>query len=97
MRSSINVRYLVSLTAHAGNFAKNISKQFRENNFMQPILFFAAAFFSELIGTSIGFGSSTVFLPLALLFLDFPSALAITAIFHISGNIGRLTFFQKKS
>src|SRR3989338_8597638 len=91
MRSSINVRYLVSLTAHAGN----ISKQFRENNFMQPILFFAAAFFSELIGTSIGFCSSTVFLPLALFFLDFPSALAITAVFHLFGNLGRLTFFRK--
>ena len=62
---------------------------------MQPILFFAAAFFSELIGTSIGFGSSTVFLPLALFFLDFPSALAITAVFHLFGNLGRLTFFRK--
>lgn len=61
---------------------------------MIDILFWLAAFFAEVIGTMAGFGSSTVFLPIALLFLDFRVALILVAIFHISGNIGRITFFR---
>ena len=61
---------------------------------MAEILFWLAAFFAEVIGTMAGFGSSTVFLPIALFFLDFKTALTLVAIFHISGNIGRITFFR---
>lgn len=61
---------------------------------MIDILFWFAAFFAEMIGTMAGFGSSTVFLPVALLFFDFRVALILVAIFHISGNIGRITFFR---
>lgn len=57
-------------------------------------LFFIAAFFSEIVGTVAGFGSSTVFLPLALLFFDFKTALVLVALMHIFGNIGRISFFQ---
>ncbi|MBI2196566.1 sulfite exporter TauE/SafE family protein [Candidatus Daviesbacteria bacterium] len=41
-----------------------------------------------------GFGSSTIFLPLALLFFDFRTALVLVAFFHIIGNIGRISFFK---
>lgn len=41
-----------------------------------------------------GFGSSTIFLPLASYFVDFKIALALVAIFHLFGNIGRITFFR---
>lgn len=58
------------------------------------ILFFLTAFLAEVIGTIAGFGSSTIFLPLALLFLDFKTALILVAIFHIFGNIGRVSFFR---
>lgn len=58
------------------------------------ILFFLAAFLAEVVGTIAGFGSSTVFLPLALLFFDFKTALVLVAIFHIFGNIGRISFFR---
>jgi len=58
------------------------------------ILFFLAAFASEVIGTMAGFGSSTVFLPLALLFVDFQIALVLVAFLHIFGNIGRISFFR---
>lgn len=61
--------------------------------FMDPLLL-VAAFFAEVIGTVAGFGSSTIFLPIALLFMDFPTALVVVAIFHISGNIGRIIFFK---
>ncbi len=62
---------------------------------MIDTLFWLSAFFAEVIGTMAGFGSSTVFLPIALLFLDFRVALILVAIFHISGNIGRITFFRQ--
>lgn len=58
------------------------------------ILFFASALIAEIIGTIAGFGSSTVFLPLALLFFDFKTALILVAIFHIFGNLGRISFFK---
>ena len=59
------------------------------------ILFFLAAYFSEIIGTMAGFGSSTVFLPLALVFFDFKTALVLVALLHIFGNISRFSFFRR--
>jgi len=58
-------------------------------------LFFLSAFIAEILGTVAGFGSSTIFLPLALLFFDFKTALVLVAFFHIVGNIGRISFFKK--
>lgn len=58
------------------------------------ILFFLSAFVAEIIGTMAGFGSSTIFLPLALFFVDFKTAIVLVAIFHLFGNIGRVTFFR---
>lgn len=58
------------------------------------VLFFLAALFAEVVGTVAGFGSSTIFLPLALLFVDFRTALILVAFFHIFGNIGRVSFFR---
>ena len=55
---------------------------------MNEILFWLAAFFAEVIGTMAGFGSSAVFLPVALFFLDFQTTLTLVAVFHMSGNIG---------
>ena len=61
---------------------------------MNEILFFVLAFLAEIIGTMAGFGSSTVFLPIALFFVDFKTALVLVAFLHIFGNIGRITFFR---
>ena len=58
------------------------------------ILFFVIGFISELIGTMAGFGSSTIFLPLASYFVDFKTALVLVAIFHLFGNISRIAFFR---
>jgi len=58
------------------------------------VLFFISAFVAEIIGTIAGFGSSTIFLPLALLFFDFKTSLILVALFHIFGNIGRVNFFR---
>jgi uncharacterized membrane protein YfcA len=41
-----------------------------------------------------GFGSSTIYLPLASYFVDFKTALVLVAIFHLFGNISRITLFR---
>src|SRR3989344_5204564 len=61
---------------------------------MAELLFFLLAFVAEVIGTIAGFGSSTIFLPLALFFVDFKTALILVAFFHIFGNLCRITFFR---
>lgn len=61
---------------------------------MAELLFFISAFIAEVIGTIAGFGSSTIFLPLALFFVDFKTALILVAFFHIFGNLSRVTFFR---
>jgi uncharacterized membrane protein YfcA len=58
------------------------------------ILFLIVAFFAEVIGTIAGFGSSTIALPISLLFLDFKTAIILVAFLHIFGNIGRIGFFR---
>jgi uncharacterized membrane protein YfcA len=58
------------------------------------ILFFLVAFLSIVIGTVAGFGTSTIFLPAALFFLDFKTALVLVAITHLSANLGATTFFR---
>lgn len=63
---------------------------------MEPadILFLIIGFFSEVVGTMAGFGSSTIYLPMASYFVDFKTALVLVAIFHLFGNISRVTFFR---
>src|SRR5919107_3672191 len=61
---------------------------------LEDILLFVVAFISEVIGAIAGFGSSTIFLPLALFFVDFETALILVAISHIFGNLGRINFFR---
>src|SRR5919109_2439293 len=57
-------------------------------------LFFVIAFVSEIIGAVAGFGSSTIFLPLALILIDFKTALILVAIPILFGNLGRIGFFR---
>ncbi len=52
------------------------------------------AFFSELVGTLSGFGSSTFFVPVATMLESFQFALAITAILHCFGNVSRIFIFK---
>lgn len=62
--------------------------------FDTSLLFFIAAFLAIVIGTIAGFGTSTIFLPIALLFMDFKTALVLVAITHLSANAGATTFFR---
>lgn len=61
---------------------------------LADILFLVIGFVSEVVGTMAGFGSSTIYLPLASYFVDFRTALVLVAIFHLFGNIGRIAFFR---
>src|ERR671913_2321666 len=62
----------------------------------ETILFFISALIAEIIGTMAGFGSSTIFLPLALVFVvDFKTAIILVAIFHLFGNLSRIIFFRQ--
>jgi len=61
---------------------------------LADIFFIIMGFFSEIVGTMAGFGSSTIYLPLASYLLDFKTALVLVAIFHFFGNISRIAFFR---
>jgi uncharacterized membrane protein YfcA len=61
----------------------------------ETILFFISALIAEIIGTMAGFGSSTIFLPLALLFVDFNTGIVLVAIFHLFGILSRIIFFRQ--
>ena len=58
------------------------------------LLFFIIAFLTIIIGTVAGFGTSIVFLPIALFFVDFKTALILVAVAHLSGSIGATIFFR---
>ena len=63
-------------------------------NLEHPLYFFLLALLAEILGTIGGFGSSIFFIPIATYFLDFQSALGITAIFHVSSNLSKITLFR---
>lgn len=58
-------------------------------------LFILLALLTEILGTVGGFGSSLFFVPMASYFFDFHTVLGITALFHVSSNITKITFFRK--
>jgi uncharacterized membrane protein YfcA len=58
------------------------------------IAFFTAGFVAEIVATMAGFGSSTLLMPVAILFFDFPTALLLVGIFHIAGSASRAAFFR---
>ncbi len=59
------------------------------------LLIVVIAGISEIVGTMAGFGSSTIFLPIALIFFDFRTALVLTALLHMFGNVGRTSLFAR--
>ncbi len=59
------------------------------------IYFVLLALLAEVLGTVGGFGSSLFFVPIASFFFDFDSVLGITALFHLSSNIAKISLFRK--
>ena len=61
---------------------------------LHEILFFISAFISEIIGTVGWLWFLYHFLPIALFFVDFKTALVLVAVFHLFGNLGRINSFR---
>lgn len=61
---------------------------------VEYIIMLIIGLLSEIVGTTAGFGSSTIYLPLASYFLEFKTALVLVAIFHLFGTVGRIAFFR---
>jgi uncharacterized membrane protein YfcA len=62
---------------------------------MFVFLFFFIAFFSEIVGTVAGFGSSVFFVPFAGFFFDFYTVLALTSLPHVFSNAAKLVLFGR--
>lgn len=62
---------------------------------LHDLALISIAFISEVLGTLSGFGSSTFFVPIALLVESFKFVLAITAILHCFGNTFKILLFRK--
>lgn len=60
----------------------------------ENILFLLLALLSEVVGTVSGFGSSILFVPVASLFFDLRTVLALTAVFHVFSNIAKMALFR---
>lgn len=59
-------------------------------------LFLACAFLAEVIGTMAGFGAATILTPVAALFMEIKTAIAVVACFHLFGNGSRLALFGRR-
>ena len=59
------------------------------------ILFWITAFIAGVLGTIAAFGISSILLPVAVTVFDYETALVLVSLFHISGNIGRISFFSR--
>lgn len=62
---------------------------------MNLILFYFLALLAEVVGTIGGFGSSIFLIPIAGLFFDFQTVLAITGVLHVFSNIIKIILFHK--
>ena len=60
------------------------------------MLLLVCAFGAEVVGTMAGFGAATILTPVAALFMDVKTAIAIVACFHLFGSGSRLVFFGRQ-
>jgi uncharacterized membrane protein YfcA len=62
---------------------------------MEIVFLSVLGFIASAIGTTTGFGISTVMIPVALLFYSLPEALFFVGIIHWFGNIWKLVLFSR--
>lgn len=67
------------------------------NRMIDIIFILIFTFFASFVGTTTGFGTSTIMVPLLLLFLPAPQALLFAGSIHWFGNIWKVTLFKKSS
>ena len=59
------------------------------------VLFFVFVFVAVIIGSVLGFGTSTILQPIAAILFPFKTAIILTAITHLFGNLSRAQIFRK--
>ncbi len=59
------------------------------------IIFLIASYAAAATATVAGFGSSTLLIPLAVLFLDVKTAVFVVAVFHLFNNLFKIRVFRK--
>lgn len=62
---------------------------------MSYVLFYILALVAEIAGTIGGFGSSVFLVPIAGLFFDFQTVLAITGVLHVFSNMIKIRLFKE--
>ncbi len=65
------------------------------NRIMNILLILILTLFASFVGTMTGFGTSTIMIPVLLLFLPASQALLFAGIIHWFGNIWKIIFFKK--
>jgi hypothetical protein len=60
------------------------------------IFFWITGFFAAFLGNIAAFGINSILLPVAVSIFPFETALALTSIFHMFGNFGRIGFFREE-
>jgi uncharacterized membrane protein YfcA len=58
-------------------------------------LFLLASYGAAIAATIAGFGSSTLLIPVAFLFLDIKTAVFVVAVFHLFNNVFKIRLFRK--
>ncbi|MCM0607362.1 MAG: sulfite exporter TauE/SafE family protein [Xanthomonadaceae bacterium] len=58
------------------------------------VLLILLSFFTEILGTLSGFGSSVLFVPAAVFLEEFKTVLVLTSMLHVFGNISKLFLFR---
>jgi uncharacterized membrane protein YfcA len=59
------------------------------------IIFLVASYVAAVTATIAGFGSSTLLIPIAVLFLDIKTAVFVVAVFHLFNNLFKIRLFGK--
>jgi hypothetical protein len=63
---------------------------------MENIVFLIASFFAAIAATLAGFGSSTLLVPVATMFMDLKTAIFLVACFHLFSNTFKIKLFWNK-
>lgn len=60
------------------------------------IIFLTASYVAAAAATVAGFGSSTLLIPVALLFMDIKTAVFVVAVFHLFNNLFKVRLFRNR-
>lgn len=63
---------------------------------IENIIFLAASFIAAIVATLAGFGSSTLLIPIAAIFMDLKTAVFLVACFHLFNNTFKIRMFWNK-